>query len=46
MFRKLVLEETFGPKRREIIEGWLKIPNEELQGLYLSSVIITVIKSR
>jgi hypothetical protein len=39
-----VLRETFGPKREEVTEGWIKIPNEEFLEFFLSSVIIRVIK--
>jgi hypothetical protein len=46
MFRKLVLGKTFGPKREEVTEGWMKLPKEELHDLFLSSVITRVIKPR
>jgi hypothetical protein len=36
----------FGPKRDEVTEGWGKLHNEELYNLYLSTVIIRMIKIR
>jgi hypothetical protein len=36
----------FGPKRNEVIGGWRKLHNEELQNLYCSLSIIRMIKSR
>jgi hypothetical protein len=36
----------FGPSRNEVTGGWRKLHNEELHGLYSSSNIIRVIKSR
>jgi hypothetical protein len=40
-----VLRGVFGPKREEIVGGWRRLHNEELQNLYTSSNIITVITS-
>jgi hypothetical protein len=34
------------PKRDEVIEGWRKLHNEELHGLYSSPAIVRVIKAR
>jgi hypothetical protein len=41
-----VLRKIFGPKRDEVIGGWRKLHNEELQNLYCSPSIIRIIKSR
>jgi hypothetical protein len=40
-----VLRRIFGPKRDEVTEGWRKLHNEELHGLYSSPSIIRVIKA-
>jgi hypothetical protein len=45
MFEKRVLRRIFGPKGDEVTGGWRKLDNEELHGLYSSS-ILRVIKSR
>jgi sorting nexin-29 len=34
VFENRVLRRIFGPKRDEVTEGWRKLHNEELQGLY------------
>jgi hypothetical protein len=36
----------FGVKRDEVIGGWRKLHNEELQNLYCLPSVITMIKSR
>jgi hypothetical protein len=41
-----MLRRIFGPKRDETMIEWRKLHNEELQDLYSSPSIITVIKSR
>jgi hypothetical protein len=41
-----MLRRTFGPKRDEVIRGWRKFHNEELNNLYSSSNIIRMIRSR
>jgi hypothetical protein len=41
-----MLRRTFGPKRDEMMEGWRKLHNEELQYLYSSLSISRMIKSR
>jgi hypothetical protein len=46
VFENRVLRRIFGPKRDEVTGGWRKLHNEELHGLYSSSSIIRVIKSR
>jgi hypothetical protein len=46
VFETRVLRRIFGPKRDEMIGGWRKLHNEELQNLYFSSSIIRMIKSR
>jgi hypothetical protein len=40
------LRKTFGPKRDDVIGGWRKLHNEELNDLYSSSSIIRMTKSR
>jgi hypothetical protein len=40
------LRKIFGPKRDEMVGGWRKLRNEELQNLYGSPSIIRIIKSR
>jgi hypothetical protein len=37
---------TSEPKRKEVVGGWRRLHNEELQNLYVSPDIIRVIKSR
>jgi hypothetical protein len=46
MFQNRVLRRIFGPQREEVAGGWRRVNNEELHNLYVSSDIITVIKSR
>jgi hypothetical protein len=41
-----VLRRIFGLKRDEVIGGWRKLHNGELQNLYCSPSIIRMIKSR
>jgi hypothetical protein len=36
---------TFGPKREEVVGGWIRLRNEELHNLYTSPNIIRVMKS-
>jgi hypothetical protein len=37
VFENKVLKRIFGPKRDEIIGGWIKLQNEGLQNFYFSS---------
>jgi hypothetical protein len=37
-----VLRRIFGPKRDDVIEGWIKLHNEELHKLYSSPSIIRI----
>jgi hypothetical protein len=46
VFENRVLRRIFGPKRGGVMEGWIKLHNEELHNLYSSSSIIRIIKSR
>ena len=46
VFENRVLRRIFGPKRDEVIREWRKLHNEELNGLYCSTDITLVIKSR
>jgi hypothetical protein len=46
VFENRVLRGIFGPKRDEVIRGWRKLHNEELNNLYCSPSIIRIIKSR
>ena len=41
-----MLRRIFGPKKDEVIGGWRKLHNEELNDLYSSPSIFGVIKSR
>jgi hypothetical protein len=41
-----VLRSIFGLKRDEVIGGWRKLHNEELNNLYCSPSIIRISKSR
>jgi hypothetical protein len=45
VFECRVLRRIFGPKRDEVTGEWRKLHNE-LHGLYSSTVIVRVIKSR
>jgi hypothetical protein len=42
----MVLRRIFGPRRDEVTGEWRRLHNEELNGLYSSSNIVRVIKSR
>jgi hypothetical protein len=46
VFENRVLRRIFGPKRDEVTEGWRKLHNKELQGLYSSPGIVRVSKAR
>jgi hypothetical protein len=46
VFENRVLRRILGPKRDEVTGEWRKLHNEELGGLYSSSSIIRIIKSR
>jgi hypothetical protein len=46
VFVNRVLRRIFGPKRDEVTEGWRKLHNEELHGLYSSPSITKMIKER
>jgi hypothetical protein len=46
VFENMVLRRISGPKRDEVIGGWIKLHNEELHNLYSSPSIIRMIKSR
>jgi len=41
-----VLRRIFGPKRDEVTREWRKLHNEELDGMYHSTNIVRMIKSR
>ena len=41
-----VLRRIFGPRRDEVMGGWRRLHNEELNDLYTSPNIVRVIKSR
>jgi hypothetical protein len=45
-FENRVLRRVFGPKRDKVTGGWRKLHNEELNDLYSSPHIISLIKSR
>ena len=45
-FEKSVMRKRCGPKKDEVIGKWRRLHNEKLHGLYSSSNIIRVIKSR
>jgi hypothetical protein len=44
VYENRVLRSLFGPKREQVTEGMIKLPNEELYNLYSSPDIIGVIK--
>jgi hypothetical protein len=44
--RQLGGKRIFGPDRDEVTGGWTELHNEELLGLYSSSDIIKMIRSR
>jgi hypothetical protein len=46
VFENRVLRRIFGPKRDEVIGGWRKLHNEELNNLCYSPSIIREIKSK
>jgi hypothetical protein len=46
VFENRVLRRMFRPKRDEVTGGWRKLHNEELHGLYSSTIIVKVIKAR
>jgi hypothetical protein len=46
VFENRVLRRIFGPKRDEVMGGWRKLHNEELDNLYSSPSRIRMIKSR
>jgi hypothetical protein len=46
VFGNRVVRRIFGPKRDEVIGGWIKLRNEELCNLYSSPSINRMIKSR
>jgi hypothetical protein len=46
VFENRVLRRIFGPKRAEVTGEWRKLHNEDLRGLYSSSSIIRIIKSK
>jgi len=46
VFENRLLRRIFGPKRDELTGEWRILGNEELNGLYSSSNIFRVIKSR
>jgi hypothetical protein len=41
-----VLRRIFRTNREEVVEGWRRLHNEELQKFYASLNIIKVVKSR
>jgi hypothetical protein len=46
VFENRVLRRLFGPKRVEVMGGWIKLHNEKLHNLYASPGVIRMIKSR
>jgi hypothetical protein len=46
VFENRVLRRIFGLRGDEVIGGWRKLHNEELQNLYSSPSIIRMVKSR
>jgi hypothetical protein len=46
VFENIVLREKFGSERGEVTGEWRRLHNEELYGLYCSSYIVRVIKSK
>jgi hypothetical protein len=46
VFENRVLRRIFGPKRDEVTGEWRKLYDEELHGIYCSSNMVRVIKSR
>ena len=45
LFKNRVLRRIFGPNRDEVTVEWRKLHNEELNDLYCSPDIVSVIKS-
>jgi hypothetical protein len=45
VFENRVLRRIFGPKRDGVTREWIKVYNEELNGLYSLPNIVRVIKS-
>jgi hypothetical protein len=43
VFENGVLRKICEPKRKEVTEGWKKLCNEEIHGLYLAVYIFEVI---
>jgi hypothetical protein len=41
VFESMVLKRVFGLKRDDMIGGWSKLRNEQLQNMYFSTSIIT-----
>jgi hypothetical protein len=46
VFENMGLGRIFGPKMEQVIDGWKRLRNEELNDLYSSPNIIRVIKLR
>jgi hypothetical protein len=46
VFDNRALRRIFGPKRDDVIGGWRKLHNEELQNLYPSPNVFIIVKSR
>jgi hypothetical protein len=46
VFQNRVLRRIFGPKRKEIMGEWRKLPSGKLRNLYSSPNIIRQIKSK
>jgi hypothetical protein len=46
MVESRMLRKIFGPKREEVVGGWIRVHNEELHNLYSSPYIIRMVKSR
>jgi hypothetical protein len=46
VFENRVLRRIFGPKREDVVGGWVKLHNEELFYLYALPSIIRAIKLR
>jgi hypothetical protein len=46
VYKNRVLRRIFGPKRKDVVDSWRRLHNEELHNLYASPNIIRVIKSR
>jgi hypothetical protein len=46
VFDNRMLRRIPGPKREEVVRGWIRLHNEELHNFYASPYIIRLIKSR